>query len=48
MWKQYRITYFLKPEFDNITVTIAARSYEEACVMAKEMKQGYSFSVQEL
>lgn len=47
-WMQFRVTYFLRPDNDNIVVTVAARSYEEACVLAKAFHPGLSFGVKEL
>ena len=33
--KFFKITYFLKPEAENIVMTVSAKSYEQACVHAK-------------
>lgn len=46
--KKYRITYYLKPEADNITIEISAKDYEEACIYAKDYRRGESFSCDEI
>lgn len=33
--KRYKITYFLRPDAENIEVVISAKSYEDACIWAK-------------
>ena len=41
--KTYKITYYLKPEADNINITISAKSYEYACILAKSYRaEGFS------
>lgn len=45
--KKYKITYYLRPEAENIIVYIMAKSYEDACVYAKGYRRE-SFSVDEI
>ena len=46
-WKRgfvrFKITYYLMPEAANIDVVVTAKSYEDACVIAKGYRQeGFS------
>ena len=45
--KKYKIIYHLKPDAEDIEVIIAAKSYEDACIFAKQYRRN-CFSVQEL
>ena len=38
--KRYQITYFLRPEAENIVFSILAKSYEDACIFAKDYREG--------
>ena len=41
--KRYMITYHLRPDAEDITITITAKNYEDACVFAKAYrKDGFS------
>lgn len=37
--KSYKIIYRLMPDSENIEITILAKSYEDACVWAKEYRR---------
>lgn len=45
--KKYKITFYLRPEADNITIYVMAKSYEDACIMAKGFRRE-SFSCDEV
>lgn len=45
--KKYRITYHMRPDAEDITIEIMAKSYEDACIFAKEYRKD-GFSVEEL
>ena len=45
--KTYKIIFHLMPDSENIEVDIYAKSYEDACVWAKDYRRE-SFSVYEL
>lgn len=45
--KQYKIEYKLMPDAENIEVIVSAKSYEDACVWAKDYRRE-TFSVCEL
>jgi len=45
--KYFEITYHLRPEAENIVFTIAAKTFEDACVFAKQYRPE-SFSVMEV
>ena len=47
VWKKYRITYFYKPDYDDVVIIISARSYEEAVQFGKDFRE-HTFSVEEL
>ena len=41
--KQYKITYFLEPDAENVVINIFAKTYEDACIFAKEYRrEGFS------
>ena len=45
--KKYRITYFIQPDGENIVIEIWAKSYEDACIYAKDYRKE-GFTVEEL
>lgn len=45
--RRFEITYHLMPNAENITMVILAKSYEDACVFAKDYRQE-SFSCREV
>ena len=42
--KRYLITYYLMPDASNIEIVVLAKSYEDACMYAKDYRKE-SFSV---
>lgn len=41
--KTWRVTYYLMPDAANITIIIRARTYEDACIIAKGYRhEGFS------
>lgn len=44
--KRYIITYMLRPEAENITITVLAKSYEDACIFAKAYRKN-AFKIDE-
>ena len=45
--KHFEITYYLRPEAENVVIIIAANSYRDACTFAKAYRRE-SFGVKEL
>lgn len=45
--KRFEITYYLMPEAENISMVILAKTYEDACIFAKEYRRE-TFSCKEL
>lgn len=45
--KRYEITYYLRPEYENITTVILAKNYEDAYTFAHDQRIA-GFSVKEL
>ena len=45
--KCFRITYHLRPDAEDITVEIVAKSYEDACIFAKAYRKD-GFSIEEI
>lgn len=41
--KKYKIVYYLYPDAENVETTVMAKSYEDACIFAKDYrKEGFS------